>query len=498
MLAALVSVSWTSGACVRTVEVAVEADHTHAGGGVVTFWTDSLELFVEYPPHVRGVPSDPWAIHLTWLADWTPVREGRLALRFRGPGGASEEVEVAPARAGVFAPTPALNVTGTWRVDMVLTARGREFPIPVGQLQVFETEEALPHDDPEEAPPADLIQFLKEQQWTMPFEVAVAELREIPESIRATGEIVAPPNALAEVSAPVAGIVLARGPSLAPGDPVRSGQLLALLAPTSIDDSYARLRAEVEDLEREVGRAERLFAAEAIPQRRLEEARHKLEVAQASLDAVGGAGGGGEPGSADEYIYNLRSPIGGVLAARHLAPGQRVEAGAPAFTVVNPETLWFLARVPARQAEAVLAVVGAWFTVEGGSRIHTTRRVVSVGSVIDPITRTLPVYVAVSNSDASLKIGMLAEGRLLIGTPLPGVSIPATAIQEEDGLSVAYVKVGGEAFLRRVLTLGPSDGEWTIVRSGIGAGEQVVTVGAYQVKLASLGDAEISDHGHPH
>ena len=93
---------------------------------------------------------------------------------------------------------------------------------------------------------------------------------------------------------------------------------------------------------------------------------------------------------------------------------------------------------------------------------------------------------------------MLAEGRLLIGAPLPGVSIPATAIQEEDGLSVAYVKVGGEAFLRRVLTLGPSDGEWTIVRSGIGAGEQVVTVGAYQVKLASLGDAEISDHGHPH
>ena len=69
---------------------------------------------------------------------------------------------------------------------------------------------------------------------------------------------------------------------------------------------------------------------------------------------------------------------------------------------------------------------------------------------------------------------------------------------EEDGLAVVYVKVGGEAFVRRVVELGPSDGEWVIVAAGVESGEQVVTTGAYQVKLASLGDAEISDHGHPH
>ena len=63
---------------------------------------------------------------------------------------------------------------------------------------------------------------------------------------------------------------------------------------------------------------------------------------------------------------------------------------------------------------------------------------------------------------------------------------------------VVYVKVGGEAFQRRVVELGPSDGSWTIIAAGVADGEQVVTTGAYQVKLASLGDAEISDHGHPH
>ena len=52
--------------------------------------------------------------------------------------------------------------------------------------------------------------------------------------------------------------------------------------------------------------------------------------------------------------------------------------------------------------------------------------------------------------------------------------------------------------MRRVVELGPSDGEWVLVAGGIASGEQVVTTGAYQVKLASLGDVEISDHGHPH
>ncbi|MCY4574056.1 MAG: efflux RND transporter periplasmic adaptor subunit [Gemmatimonadetes bacterium] len=477
-------------------DVPAEADHSHAGGGVVTHWTDELELFVEYPPHVKDVPSDPWAIHLTWLEDWQPVREGRLTLLLRGPGGAREEIVMdAPNRPGVFTATPALPATGTWRADMTLAVRGADHPIPVGQLQVFESEDALPHDV--EEPPPNLIALLKEQQWTMPFAVGVAEERRIARSISATGETAAPASGLAHVSTPVAGLIVANGPALAPGDPVSAGQTLALIAPASIDNSYARLRADFVEARREAERAERLFAAGAIAQRRLEEARHELDVAQAAFEAIGGTPPGEEDGT-DPHLYRLRTPIGGVIAERHVAPGQHVGAGTHAFTVVNPATLWFVAHVPARHAAALGDLSGAWFTVEGTERVHTAGRLVSVGSVIDPDNRTLPVRFAVANPDRALKVGMLAAGHLLVGDPVEGVAVPATAVQDEDGLPVVYVKVGGEAFLRRVVELGPSDGSWTIITAGVAAGEQVVTTGAYQVKLASLGDAEISDHGHPH
>lgn len=481
-------------------DAAGEEDHTHAGGGVVTLWTDSLELFVEYPPHVARQPSDRWAIHLTWLRDWRPVREGSLLLRFRGPSGASEEVKAnTPARPGIFTPTTNLPSSGMWGVDMVLSARGLEYPIPVGQLRVFESEAALPHE--EETADAGGISFLKEQQWEIPFRVVDAREREIPASIRAAGQIVAPTGALARVSAPVAGLVLGGDPGPAPGDRVRAGETLAVLAPTSADDSYASLRARVERLEREVARSERLYEAEAIAERRLEEARYELEVAQAALEAIGGpratapAAGAEEPSA---YRYRLRSPIDGVIAERHLTPGQRVEAGAPAFTVIDPRTVWLRLHVPAVQAERAGAASDASFTVEGGRRLYRTDRLVSVGSVIDPEARTLPVLLAVPNPDGSLKLGMLAEGRLLLGNPVRGVAVPAGAIQDEEGLAVAYVELGGETFKRRVLELGPTDGEWTIVRSGIEPGDKVVAVGAYQVRLASLGDAAPTDHGHPH
>lgn len=491
------AVLWITGCAQPSPDSAAEADHTHAGGGVVTHWTDALELFVEYPPHVQNAPSDPWAIHLTWLEDWQPVREGSLTLLLRGPGGAREEVVMpSPDRPGVFTATPTLTAVGTWRADMTLAADAAEHAIPVGRLQVFESEDALPHDV--EQPPPGLIALLKEQQWSMPFGVALAEERAIPHTIPVAGEIVAPGSALAHVSTLMAGVVVAGGPSPAPGDRVEAGETLALIAPTSLDNSYARLRADVVAAEREAGRAERLFAVGAIAERRLEHARHELEVAVAAFEAIGGVLPADDGEGPDSGLYDLRSPIRGVISERHVASGQHVEAGTHAFTVVNPETLWFMGRVPARHTAQVGDVRSAWFTVEGTPLVHTADRVVSIGTVIDPDSRTLPVRLEVPNAGRILKVGMFADGHLQVGDPVEGVAVPAAAVLEEDGLSVVYVKVGGESFLRRVVQLGPSDGSWTIVRSGIESGEQVVTTGAYQVRLASLGDAEIADHGHSH
>ena len=491
-LAALFAFSLAS--CVApstTRENEEEQDHEHGGGAAVTVWTENVELFFEYPPMVAGEAGEPWAIHLTFLEDFQPVREGKLTLRFVGPDSKDyTTVAETPARDGIFTPAPSLPNGGAYQLAMTLEGpRGKE-EISVGEIRVFGSSADLPHV---EDAPATGISFLKEQQWVTPFATAAAIERELRRSLSANGELVPVPNAVASVTAPVEGLVRAKHNLRAPipGDWVEAGERIAVLSPVPEENAYAALRAKVERLEREVERAERLSAVEAIPERRLVEARHDLEVSRAALEAVGDVNGEG-------YELTLTAPINGLVTERDLTVGERVRAGERLFSIVDSATLWLRVQIPARDAAIVAEVSSGSFTVEGSPRLYEGARLVSVGTAIDPERRTLPVVLEIRNRDGRLKVGMLVEARLFLASSTDGVAVPSRAIRKEDALDVAYVQVGGESFERRVLALGPSDGEWTHVVSGIRSGERVVTEGAYQVRLASLNASEIADHGHPH
>ncbi len=477
--------------CSRGVAPAQQDEgHTHAGIAV-TVWTEKTEVFFEYPPMVAGVKA-PWGIHLTRLSDFKPVTEGSLILRFRGQAGQGFMVKSeAPSRPGIFVPAPSLPEPGVYRVIIDVDSPQLTDRIDAGQITVYATEADVPHDDAADAGSA--ISFLKEQQWPIEFGVEKVERRAVARTIAVNGTILPAAGQMAEVAAPVSGLLLAqanlRAP--APGDPVRPGQTLAVIAPGSGDQSYAETKARVERLQREVNRLQRLFDAEAIPKQRLIEARHDLEVAEAAFEAMGGA-------TEDGYNYTVRAPISGVVNVREMVPGARVEAGDRLFTIVNPAVVWLRLNLPAREAAQADAIREVVFTVEGGEETFRTRRVVSTGSVLDPDTRTLPVTLAVDNSDQRLKIGLFAEGQAFVGGETEGLALPVEAIQHEDGQPVAYVQTQGESFERRPLMLGATDGHYTLVERGVEAGEYVVVKGAYQIYLASLNTSEISDHGHPH
>ena len=373
-------------------------------------------------------------------------------------------------------------------MDLESTQLSERIEVPA--VQVYEA--AAPPESAEEASGSE-ISFLKEQQWVIEFATAPADTGRIPRSISAVGEITAVPNRRAEIAAPVSGLVMAELNRESPvqGTWVRRGQTLAVLSPVEGEGSYIELQANARRLERELARVEQLYAEEAVPRKRVEETTHELEAAHAALRSTGAR-------SQDGYTYNLASPIEGVVSGRNLNLGARVTAGDLLFTVVDPRVVWLRLRVAARHAAVLPGIRGASFSVEGSDRVHWTDRIVSVGDVIDASTRTILVALEVDNTDRNLKIGMLADARLFVGEAEAGVVIPVSTILEEDGIPVAFVQVGGETFQRRVLALGNSDGERVLVERGVEAGERLVTIGAYQVKLASLNTSEIADHGHPH
>jgi cobalt-zinc-cadmium efflux system membrane fusion protein len=464
-------------------------------GGAVTVWTDSTELFMEHPALIVGAP-DKFAVHLTDLTDFAPLRSGRVTLRFEPKGGGEPLVvtQDAPRSPGIYGPAPAFTRPGEYDLTITVESPQARDVIRVPDLRVYPSAKEAPKEEGGEDPG---IPFLKEQQWKTPgFATAFAVTGRVTESFPAAGQIVPAAGRMARLSAPVAGVVEASGVagSPAPGQRVSRGQTLAVLTPALGEggSAYAEARAELREAQDEHDRATRLYAVEAVPQRRVHEAEIRLTAAREALAGFGGAGAA----RADGRIV-IRAPLAGVVASRSLAPGSRVDAGAELFTIVDPSVVWLDVRVAAADAARVSGKSDATFRVPGSSEVWQVRRAVSVGSVIDSLSRTVPVIYEVANPDGRLKIGMQAQAAVGTGSEVEGVVISGSAILDEDGRPVAYVQPEGERFEKRELILGGSSRDRTLVTSGIEAGERVVTGAAYQVRLASL-STSVPAHGHEH
>jgi cobalt-zinc-cadmium efflux system membrane fusion protein len=464
-------------------------------GGAVTLWTDSTELFMEHPALIVGAPGK-FAVHLTDLTDFAPLRSGRITLRFEPKsGGAPLEVtQDAPRSPGIYGPSPAFTQPGIHDLTITVESPQARDVIRVPNLRVYANAEEAPKEKGGEDAG---IAFLKEQQWKTPgFATAFATTGRVAESFAATGQIVPAGGRMARLSAPLAGVVEASGVarSPAPGQRVAKGQVLAVLTPALGEggSAYAEARAQLREAEDEHARAARLFADEAVPQRRVHEAEIRLAAAREALAGFGGA----DAGRSDGRIV-IRAPLSGVVASRSLAPGSRVEAGAELFTVVDPSVVWLDVRVPASEAARVSSTGQATFRVPGSEKVWQTRRTISLGAVIDSVSRTVPVLFEVPNAEGTLKVGMNAQVAVGTGHQVEGVVIPTTAVLDEDGRAVAYVQPEGERFEKRELTLGGTSADRTLVLAGIRDGERVVTGAAYQVRLASL-STSVPAHGHEH
>jgi RND family efflux transporter MFP subunit len=461
-------------------------------GGSVTRWTDSTELFMEHPALIVGRPAR-FAVHLTDLTDFAPLREGRITLRFvpRDGGEPVVATQDAPRLPGIFGATAEFDRPGAYDLVIRVESPQAHDSIAVPGLRVFASPSEAPSGEEEDGG----IPFLKEQQWKAPgFASAFATEGVVEESFDAAGEVVPAAGRVADVAAPIGGLIEVDGAggSPTPGQWVQRGQVLVVLTPAlgEAGSAYAQARRELREAEAEYGRAQRLYAVEAVPRRRLHEAENRLQAAREALAGIAGA-------TDSTGQLPIRAPIAGVVARRRVIPGSRVAGGELLFSIVDPSVVWLEVHVPAARAARLSTATWAAFRLEGSERTYRTRRMVSVGSVVDSLTRTLLVLYEAANPDRTIKVGATATVAVGAGTQIRGVVVPSSAILDEDGRPICYVQANGERFEKRELTLGGNDGVHAVVLSGLRSHERVVTGAAYQVRLASL-STSVPAEGHAH
>jgi len=480
-------------------------------GQSVTVWGERTELFMEYQPLIVGKEAR-FAAHVTVMPSFKAVTAGTATVTIKIGGSTETASAPAPASPGIFRPTFTPKTAGACELVFAIQSAQVTETVPAGPCQVFASEDAARKALGGEQETPGRITFLKEQQWKTDWSLVQAAERDLQDGVRATGEIRPVAGREAQVAAPVAGRVELASPAPLLGTPIKQGTLLATIAPriagggdrASLAAEVTAMEAELAAARAELSRAQRLLADQAVPAKTVEEAKTRVAVANARLagargrlqqfDASASGGGGGRR-------YQLRAPIDGVLVAMDVATGENVEEGKALFSVIDLDRVWLVARVFEPDLPRVADARTAWFTIEGYDEPftldETNSKLVTVGRVIDPKTRTTPVIFEVDNRAGRLRIGNFTRVVIATGAPRKALAIPEAAIVDEAGKPVAYVMVEGEAFERRPLRLGIRSNGWVEVLDGVAAGERVVTKGAYEIRLSAASGA-VPAHGHVH
>ena len=164
----------------------------------------------------------------------------------------------------------------------------------------------------------------------------------------------------------------------------------------------------------EAARMQRLFSQQAVSRSRVEEARSAQQIAQAQLRAAEqrssqlGGGGGGVP---------VKAPISGTIALVPVANGASVEEGAKLFQIVDRRELWVEAHVSESDAARLQDPDGIAFDLPGLERAvqitpGANGRLVGVGSMIDPESRSVPVIFALSRPDRRIALNQNVQARV--------------------------------------------------------------------------------------
>jgi cobalt-zinc-cadmium efflux system membrane fusion protein len=471
-----------------------------------TIWTEKTELFMEYPPLVAGEEAS-FHIHLTDLSTFEPVREGKVVVRFEGDAIQRFEVD-GPSTPGIFNVTLKVPAARRYQVAVELHSAKLSDELRVGPVTVHSDQQSALASIPADEEGA--TSFLKEQQWTLDFETMKVESQARRQVVSVPATIEPRVGGSAEVRAPTAGRI-ATGGGRAIGSTVNRGAALAELivrnqrlgeAPV-LKLELAQAEAALRLAQGDLARIERLAGVGAVPQRRLTEARGaqetataRVRIAEEQLRHLELSRSGQGTGEAGERVV-VRAPITGVVAESSVTPGATVEEGQLLYRIVALDRVHVVGAVPEQHLARIENATSAEIEVPGVPTPLTSTRLISVGRVVDPQKRSVPITFELAKPPSAVAVGQGVTLRLITEPRGAEVAVPANAIVDDGGQPIVFVQTGGESFERRPVRVGgPREGGFVQVE-GIEAGERIVTRGAHLVRLAAL-SPQTPGHGHVH
>jgi len=305
----------------------------------------------------------------------------------------------------------------------------------------------------------------------------------ISDAVECYAEIAFNQNKLAQIVAPVGGIIQEVTADL--GIKVEEKQPVAKIWSASIAEAVAKAVLSHQTLDRERKlRAERVTSEKDLQQA---EAEHRgacqqlrmLGFTEEQIDVLGAK-------PQEQVLMEVRAPFAGEIVERVAVRGALVEAGKPLFTLADRSVMWAMLNIP----ESALARVRVGQTVElrvdslAGSVF--TGKLTWISAEVDDRSRMARARAEVANPDGLLRAKMFAQARILTRNADGALLLPPSAIQKIEGKAFVFVKLAEDLFDARVVRVGASHDGKVEIAEGLKSQEVVAVNHVFSLKSAFL------------
>jgi cobalt-zinc-cadmium efflux system membrane fusion protein len=330
------------------------------------------------------------------------------------------------------------------------------------------------------------------------------ELRELPKIMRIGGEVIVPPGREVKVIAPAAGTVTGTTNGYFPdaGSFVKKGQevmrLIVIPPETSIISAREDVRVKQKEYEvvlAEAERAEKLLANKAISEKAYEATRARLVNAEASLNAARGRLNlyeGKNPDTAVEglSVFNLESPVNGVIQNINVSSQQTIAASTIMFEVSPIDIFWL--RVPVysgdlnkidRGRKAIISIMSDETSLPA---IYATPVRGPLRS--DAASASSDLYYEIDNKNGTFRSGQKVSVTLILKSTENGLVVPySSIIYDMYGGNWIYVKSGPLVYTRTRVEVSHVSDTLVVLTRGVKPGDEVVYEGAAELYGTEFG-----------
>lgn len=252
--------------------------------------------------------------------------------------------------------------------------------------------------------------------------------------------------------------------SLTKGGMVEAGAVVMELEgpETLAQEEIARIA--LEQKERDLAVAQKLFEGGSTSESNLTNARSARDAAQAELNRARAA--------ADRL--RLKAPFAGVVDSVSVELGEWVQTGAPVATILSLDPILVKAEVSEVDLAAVAVGSTARVRLVNGTEMEGTVRLVAREASAQ--TRTFPIEIALPNPRMTLPSGMTAQVSIF-AAPVRAVVVPRSIITLSDEGKLGLRVVGDDNIAQFAAITIIDDTPEGLVVTGVPDGVRIITAG---------------------